>query len=106
MMKADAARLCGVRYGRDDGKDGDRWGRTKGKLGFHGGKVALERPACGPATAARSRCRVGSGDTLISIRFIAHPPSQSSAIVVVLPRCSAAQGIRLRLARRGVFGCP
>ena len=44
MMKADAARLCGVRYGRDDGKDGDRWGRTKGKLGFHGGKVALERP--------------------------------------------------------------
>jgi transposase-like protein len=44
MMEGDAARLCGVRYGRDDGKDGYRWGRTKGKLGFHGGKVALERP--------------------------------------------------------------
>jgi putative transposase len=44
MMEADAARLCGVRYGRDDGQDGYRWGRTKGKLGFHGGKVALERP--------------------------------------------------------------
>ena len=44
MMEADATRLCGVRYGRDDGKDGHRWGRTKGKLGFHGGKVALERP--------------------------------------------------------------
>ena len=44
MMEADAARLCGVRYGHDDGKDGYRWGRTKGKLGFHGGKVALERP--------------------------------------------------------------
>src|SRR5271167_5085088 len=43
MMEADATRLCGVRYGRD-GKDGHRWGRTKGKLGFHGGKVALERP--------------------------------------------------------------
>jgi putative transposase len=44
MMEADATRLCGVRYGRDDGKDGHRWGRTKGKLSFHGGKVALERP--------------------------------------------------------------
>ena len=44
MMEGDAARLCGVRYGRDDGKDGYRWGRTKGKLGFHGGKIELERP--------------------------------------------------------------
>jgi transposase-like protein len=44
MMEADAARLCGVRYGRDDGRNGHRWGRTNGKLGFHGGKVALERP--------------------------------------------------------------
>src|SRR3974377_1777063 len=44
MMAGDAARLCGVRYGRDDGKGGYRWGRTKGKLGFHGGKIELERP--------------------------------------------------------------
>ena len=44
MMEGDAARLCGVRYGRDDGKEGYRWGRTRGKLGFHGGKIALERP--------------------------------------------------------------
>jgi putative transposase len=44
MMEADAARLCGVRYGRDDGRNGHRWGRTNGKLGFHGGKVALDRP--------------------------------------------------------------
>src|SRR5712691_597811 len=44
MMEADAARLCGVRYARGDSRDGHRWGRTTGKLGFHGGKVALERP--------------------------------------------------------------
>ena len=44
MMEADTARLCGERYGRGAGRDGHRWGRTKGKLGFHGGKVALERP--------------------------------------------------------------
>ena len=44
MMEQDAARLCGVRYGRTEGKDGYRWGRTKGKLGFHGGKIELARP--------------------------------------------------------------
>jgi transposase-like protein len=44
MMEGDAARLCGARYGRADGKDGYRWGWAKGKLGFHGGKVELERP--------------------------------------------------------------
>ena len=30
--------------GRDNGKDGYRWGRTKGALGFHRGKIELERP--------------------------------------------------------------
>ena len=44
MMEEDAVRLCGPRYGRDDGTSGHRWGRTKGKLGFHGGKVEVERP--------------------------------------------------------------
>jgi putative transposase len=27
-----------------NGKNRYRWGRTKGKLGFHGGKIELERP--------------------------------------------------------------
>jgi putative transposase len=44
MMEADASRLCGGRYARGNSRDGHRWGRTKGKLDFHGGKVALERP--------------------------------------------------------------
>ena len=52
MMEGDAARLCGVRYGRDDARNGHRWGRTKGKLCFHGGKIELERP--------RVRARGGS----------------------------------------------
>lgn len=43
-METDAAQLCGPRYGRGDSKAGHRWGRTKGKVGFHGGKVAIERP--------------------------------------------------------------
>jgi putative transposase len=44
MMERDAAELCGRRYGRHGGRRGHRWGRTTGKLGFHGGKVAIERP--------------------------------------------------------------
>jgi len=58
MMERDAARLCGVRYGRDDGKDGYRWGRTKGKRGFHAGKIELERP--------RVRARAGGEISLPS----------------------------------------
>ena len=44
MMAEDAAALCGPRYGHKDGKSGQRWGTTQGKIGFHGGAVALERP--------------------------------------------------------------
>lgn len=41
MMETDAVQLCGPRYGRGDSKAWHRWGRTKGKVGFHGGKVAI-----------------------------------------------------------------
>jgi putative transposase len=44
MMERDAADLCGPRYGREDDRRGHRWGQAAGKLGFHGGKVAIERP--------------------------------------------------------------
>ena len=44
MMEEDAVDLCGPRYGRADSKTGHRWGTTKGKVGFHGGKVEIERP--------------------------------------------------------------
>jgi transposase-like protein len=44
MMEEDASRLCGPRYSRDEERGGHRWGRTRGKVGFHGGKVEIERP--------------------------------------------------------------
>lgn len=44
MMDQDAIELCGPRYGHKDGKAGHRWGKTPSKIGFHGGKVALDRP--------------------------------------------------------------
>jgi hypothetical protein len=40
----DAIELCGPRYGHKDGKAAHRWGKTQGKIGFHGGKVSLARP--------------------------------------------------------------
>src|SRR3954471_2103102 len=44
MMERDAAESCGQRYGREDGRRRHRWGQTAGRLGFHGGKMAIERP--------------------------------------------------------------
>ena len=44
MMEEDAAQLCGPRYEHSDGKASHRWGKTKGKVGFHGGKIEVERP--------------------------------------------------------------
>src|ERR1700683_980659 len=45
MMEKDAEEACGARHARSEGRRGHRWGRTKGKIGFHAGKVAIERPA-------------------------------------------------------------
>jgi hypothetical protein len=44
MMEQDAAELCGPHYGHGDGKPGHCWGKTRGKVGFHGGKIALGHP--------------------------------------------------------------
>ena len=44
MMDQDAEAVCGARHARDEGRRAHRWGRTKGKIGFHGGKIEVERP--------------------------------------------------------------
>src|ERR1700745_4504985 len=44
MMEQAAEQACGARHARSDGRRGHRWGRTQGKIGFHAGKVAVERP--------------------------------------------------------------
>jgi putative transposase len=44
MMEKDAEEACGPRHARGEGRRGHRWGRTQGKIGFHGGKVEIERP--------------------------------------------------------------
>src|SRR5256884_2067528 len=44
MMEADAEVACGPRHSRNEDRRGHRWGRTQGKIGFHAGKVVIERP--------------------------------------------------------------
>src|SRR6201982_48454 len=44
MMEKEAEELCGPRHARGEGRRGYRWGHTQGKIGFHGGKVDVERP--------------------------------------------------------------
>src|SRR5215472_12481148 len=74
LMEQDAVELCGPRYGHKDGKAAHRWGKTEGKVGFHGGKVSLTRP--------RVRARDGQE--------------------MVFPSCEAAQSEDL-LGRWGTF---
>src|SRR3954451_1388044 len=44
MMGQDAQAICGPRHARGRDRRAHRWGKTKGKIGFHGGKVDIERP--------------------------------------------------------------
>jgi len=44
MMDHDAQAICGPRHARGRERRAHRWGKTKGKIGFHGGKVEIERP--------------------------------------------------------------
>lgn len=44
MLEDDVKTLAGAAHARSTDKPGYRWGRTKGRVGFHGGKVALDRP--------------------------------------------------------------
>ena len=44
MMDQDAQAVCGPRHARGPDRQAHRWGKTKGKIGFHGGKVEIERP--------------------------------------------------------------
>jgi putative transposase len=44
IMENDARMACGPRHARGKNRRAHRWGKTNGKIGFHGGKVAIERP--------------------------------------------------------------
>ena len=60
MLEQDATAACGERHERGERRQAHRWGRTKGKIGFHGGKVEIDAHGL-PAgsTGPRAYCRVG-----------------------------------------------
>ena len=44
MLREDAQRVTGARHSRGRERSGQRWGASTGKIGFHGGTVAVRRP--------------------------------------------------------------
>ena len=44
MMDHDVQAICGPRHARGPFRGAHRWGKTKGKIGFHGGNIEIERP--------------------------------------------------------------
>ena len=69
-MMDHAAQICGPRHARGRYRQGHRWGKTKANIGFHGGKVEIDRPRLRGFDAGRD---------VDQHLFIAHLPSQSSA---------------------------
>jgi putative transposase len=53
MLDEDAHTLAGALHARAGDKPGYRWGHTKGRLGFHGGKIELKRPRIRSKTTGR-----------------------------------------------------
>ena len=60
MMEKDAAEACGPRHARAEARRGYRWGRTRGKVGFHAGKIEVERPRVRELAGRDWCCRAGS----------------------------------------------
>src|ERR1039457_6721247 len=75
MMEADAEVACGPRHSRSEDRRGHRWGRTQGKIGFHAGKVAIERPRVRGAQWERAAAgKLGAGDRRGLARPARAPP--------------------------------
>ena len=96
MMRGRAA-AGGPRYGRG-ASAGHRWGATKGKIGFHGGKVDVRRP--------RVRCRDGdevalpSWETAMAEDWLGHWAINLMLINVSTRRSGAPSGCRRAMFRR------
>jgi putative transposase len=94
MMEADVTAACGPRHGRDTARRAHRWGRTRGRIGFHGGKIEVERPRVRDVegrevtipsweTAAQGGLARSLGD---------EPDADQRVDAPVRPRCPAARG--------------
>ena len=95
-------RLCGSP--RSAARDGEahRWGRTQGKIGFHGGKVEIERPRVrdlnGPGACA---AELGGGGRGGLARQVGDEPDADQRLDAQVRPCGAACRRAMSGARRG-----
>jgi putative transposase len=59
MMAHDAQAACGPMPARGPNRQVRRWWKAKGKIGFHGGMVEIERPRLRGFDGKERACRVG-----------------------------------------------
>ena len=56
MMEGDAVENCSGRHERSRWRTAYRWGKTRGKIGFHGGNVEIKRPRLHAGTVRNLVC--------------------------------------------------
>ena len=93
MMEADVTAACGPRHGRDAARRAHRWGRTRGRIGFHGlGKIEVPRPRVEAMAAARSDPELGNGGGGGLARSLGDEPDADQCVdAPVRPCCPAAR---------------
>ena len=91
MMEADDTAACGPRHGRDAARRAHRWGRTRGRIGFHGGRIEVERPRV-PGWPRGHDPELGNGGGGGLARSLGDEPDADQCIdASVRPRCPTAR---------------
>src|SRR5205809_440476 len=85
-MEKDAAEACGLRHSRAKARRGYRWAHTRGKVGFHAGKIEVDRP----------RVRGFAGRDLLVVQFDGIHITEHLVLVAAIG--IDAQGIKHPLA--------
>jgi len=57
MMESNAQAACGPRHAPGKERRAHRWGKMKGKIGFHGGEVEIARPRLRGFAASTARSK-------------------------------------------------
>ena len=89
-------------HGRDAARRAHRWGRTRGRIGFHGGKIEVERARVRGVDGRE--VTIPSWETAAQEDWLGRWAMNLMLINVstpVRPRCPAARGWRAGIARIG-----
>jgi hypothetical protein len=93
MMEADVTAACGQRHSRDAVRRAHGWGRTRGRIGFHGGKIEVERSRVRGGRPRGYDPELGNGGAEGLTRLLVDEPDVDQSVdAPVRPRCPAARG--------------